>query len=206
MSEVRVNQVVSPNQIQATNPPAIELLSNTNISIDTDVVYVDSVNDRVGFGTTSPSKTLEFSGPGGVVFSGGAIFEPVNITGAAVTSSTYHDLEDGNIAVYTAPSSNWTYNVRFNSTTTLNSTMSTGQTVFLVAIVPVGASSSYPTGFDIDGSAITVEWNDAATPTQAGNNDEIATTGYDLYSYQIIKTGDAAWTVFGSQNHFGDFV
>jgi hypothetical protein len=40
-------------------------VSTTNLTVDTDTLYVDSTNDRVGIGTTSPAYDLHVEGTGG---------------------------------------------------------------------------------------------------------------------------------------------
>ena len=43
-----------------------DLTVSGNVAVDTDTLFVDSVNDRVGVGTTSPDKLLEISGASGL--------------------------------------------------------------------------------------------------------------------------------------------
>ena len=85
--------------------------------------------------------------------------------------------------------------------------MSVGQVIGVSYITPVGASSYYHTALQIDGVTQTVEWagGDGA-PIQAGHIDEIATTGFDFYSFYIVKTGSAAYTVLGSHAHMGVYA
>jgi len=50
----------------------------SGIDVDSNTLFVDSANDRVGIGTASPDKKLTISGPGG---SGGALLSLINSTG-----------------------------------------------------------------------------------------------------------------------------
>jgi hypothetical protein len=65
-----------------------------------------------------------------------------------------------------------------------------------VFFVTNGLTPYYQTAFQIDGSSVTPKWQNGTAPS-AGNASSI-----DIYSYTIVKTGDAAFTAFGSQTKF----
>jgi hypothetical protein len=54
----------------------------------------------------------------------------------------------------------------------------------------------YPTGFTIDGSAVTPKWLGGTAPS-SGNINSV-----DAYVYTIIKTAASTYTVLASQNKF----
>jgi hypothetical protein len=54
----------------------------------------------------------------------------------------------------------------------------------------------YNSAFQIDGASVTPEWQGGAAPT-GGNINSI-----DVYSYTIIKTGSATFTVLAAQTQF----
>ena len=208
MSQINVNRVISPTQAASEGPP-IDIASNGNISLDTDTIFVDSTNDRLGIGTASPSRTLDIQESGGVSFDAGIIFESCQVTGTGLTGTINHDVETGNAKYYnSAASGNWTYNVRYSSTVSLDSQMSTGETINISYVTPVGGSSYYETGFTIDGSSRTVQWVDNLPPVQGGGRDgseDAATTGFDVYNFAINKNGSNSFIVLGSHTHFGSF-
>ena len=75
-------------------------------------------------------------------------------------------------------------------------------------ITPVGGSSYYQSGFQIDGSNTTVQWVDQLPPVQGGgreSGDDAATSGFDVYSFAINKNGTNSYYVLGSHTHFGSF-
>ena len=208
MSQINVNKVVSPTQ-SAGGGPSVEVASNGNISLDTDTVFVDSTNDRLGIGTSNPSRTLDIQQIGGISFNAGLTFEDCQVTGSGLSGTVNHSVDSDNARYWSgAASGNWTYNIRYNSSTTLDSKMSNGETINVSYITPVGGSSYYQSGFQIDGQGRTVQWVSAHPPVQGGGreaSDDAATTGFDVYSYAITKYSGNAFYVIGGHNHFGSF-
>ena len=208
MSQINVNKVFSPSQAGIPGPN-IDIASNGNMSMDTDTVFVDSTNNRLGIGTASPSRTLDIQQIGGISFNAGVIFEDCQLTGSGLSGTQHHSVEADNARYWNAAASgNWTYNIRYNSSTTLDSKMNTGETINVCYITPVGGSSYYQSGFQIDGSNTTVQWIDNKPPIQGGggeSGDDPATTGYDTYSFAINKIGSNSYTVLGGHSHFGAY-
>ena len=207
MSQINVNKVFSPNQAGIPGPN-IDIASNGNISMDTDTVFVDSTNDRLGIGTASPGRTLDIQHIGGISFNAGVIFEDCTISGTAMNGTVNHDVETANAGYYTSVSGNWTYNIRWDSGATLDSKMNTGETINISYTVPVTGSSYYQSGFTIDGSSKTVQWVDQNPPVQGGgreSGDDAATTGFDVYSFAINKYSTNNYYILGSHTHFGAF-
>ena len=126
-----------------------------------------------------------------------AALEKVTISATAATGTINYDLSTQSILYYTSnASANWTVNIRGDSGTTLNSMMSTGQSVTMTFLVTQGATAYYNSAVTIDGSSITPKWLGGSAPT-SGN-----ASGVDVYTYTVIKTGSAAFTVFASQARF----
>jgi hypothetical protein len=74
--------------------------------------------------------------------------------------------------------------------------MSTGQALTVVFLVTQGATAYYNNAFTIDGSSVTPKYQ-GGTAWTSGN-----ASGIDAYSYTIVKTGSAAFTVFAAQTQF----
>ena len=208
MSQINVNKVFSPSQAGIPGPN-IDIASNGNMSMDTDTVFVDSTNDRLGIGTSTPSRTLDIQKHGGISFNAGIVFEDCQLTGSGLSGTSHHSVEADNARYWNgAASGNWTYNIRYNSSTTLDSKMSNGEMICVTYITPVGGSSYYQTGFTIDGSSKTVQWVDNIAPVQGGgreSGDDAATTGYDVYTFAINKYSSNNYYILGSHTHFGSF-
>jgi hypothetical protein len=88
-------------------------------------------------------------------------------------------------------------NVRGDGSTTLASLLDTGDSITVVFAVTNGATPYYSTAFQIDGNAITPEWQGGSAPS-AGNASSV-----DVYVYTIIKTAATpTYTVLASQTQF----
>ena len=207
MSQINVNKVFSPTQAGIPGPN-IDIASNGNMSMDTDTVFVDSTNDRLGIGTSSPSRTLDIQQTGGISFNAGLIMEDCEIISSALNSTVNHDVNDSNARYYTSVSGNWTYNIRYDSGVTLDSKMNNGEMICVTYTTPVTGSSYYQTGFQIDSSSRTVQWVSNHPPVQGGGReagDDAATTGFDVYSFAINKYSTNNYYILGSHTHFGAY-
>jgi hypothetical protein len=123
--------------------------------------------------------------------------EVTTISATAATGTINYDVTSQSVLYYTTnASANWTVNVRGNGTTSLNTLMSTGQALTVVFLVTQGATAYYNNAFQIDGSSVTPKYQGGSAWT-AGN-----VSGIDSYSYTIVKTGSAAFTVFAAQTQF----
>jgi hypothetical protein len=123
--------------------------------------------------------------------------ETTTISATAATGTVNFDVLTQSVLYYTSnASANWTLRVRGSSSTSFNTISSIGQTVTVVFMVTQGATAYYPTSFMVDGDTITPKWQGGTAPT-SGNASSI-----DVYTYAIVKTGSAAYTVFASQTQF----
>jgi hypothetical protein len=123
--------------------------------------------------------------------------EKITVSATAATGTVNFDAVTQSVVYYTTNASgNWTLNVRGDGSTTLNSIMSTGQVITVTFLVTQGATAYYQSGFEVDGSSVTPEWQGGEAPTE-GNPSSI-----DAYVLSIIKTASATFTVLGSQTQF----
>lgn len=123
-----------------------------------------------------------------------APFEKLNVSATAATGTI--NLETGSLgAVWyytTSASGNFTLNVRTSNVVALNTTLAVGESVTVVFLNTNGATAYYASGFQIDGTSVTPKWQGGTAPT-AGNASSI-----DAYTYTIIKTASATFTVLAS--------
>jgi len=126
----------------------------------------------------------------------GAI-ETANVVASAATGTINIDSKTSTVWYYTTnASANFTLNIRGNSGTSLNTLLSTGQSITVVFLNTNGSTAYYPNAFQVDGNAVTPKWQGGTAPT-AGNASAI-----DAWSYTIIKTASATFTVLASQTKF----
>ena len=116
------------------------------------------------------------------------------VTAQTSTTGTINfDLSDQAIENYTVnQTANRTINFRADSGTALNSKMSTGQSMTVAIIMQQGSTAYYLNAYQVDGSSVTPKWQGGSAPT-GGNASSI-----DAYSFTIIKTADATFTVLAS--------
>ena len=165
----------------------------------------------VGIGTASPANTLDVVGTARVTSTltlpGTSstiaalltnIAEPATISATAATGTIAYYPSSQSVLYYTSnASANWTTNITFSAGTTMNTAMTTGQTMTVVFMVTNGATAYYNNVVQVDGTAVgvTTKWQGAAPA--AGNASSV-----DIYTYTVMKTGNAAFTVFASQTKF----
>ena len=123
--------------------------------------------------------------------------ETATVSATASTGTINFDVLTQVVLYYTTNASgNFTINFRGNSGTTLDSVMSTGQSLSATFLCTNGSTAYYNSAVTIDGNSVTPKWQGGTAPT-SGNASSI-----DTYTYVIIKTGSATFTVLASQTKF----
>ena len=124
--------------------------------------------------------------------------EVATVSATAATGTIPYDITTQSVLYYTSnASANWTVNFRGSSGTSLNTLMSTGQSMTVAFLVTQGSTAYYNSAVQIDGttSGVTTRWLGGA-PT-AGN-----ASGIDSYRYLIIKVSSGTYTVLASVTQF----
>jgi hypothetical protein len=172
-----------------------ETLTNKTITFaDNTLTNVASLNTAQTFtGTKTFSGT---SSTQAIILNDAA--EVATVSATAATGTINYDITTQSVLYYTSnASANWTVNFRGSSGTSLNTLMSTGQSMTVAFLVTQGSTAYYNSAVQVDGttSGVTTRWLGGA-PT-AGN-----ASGIDSYRYLIIKTGSATFTVLASNTQF----
>ncbi len=152
-------------------------------------------------GDTNIDLNITPKGVGRATFNGQgkiqSVAEKVTNSATAATGTLNYDVLTQAVLNYTSNASgNWTLNIRGDGSNSLNSIMDTGESVTIAHLVPQGGSAYYNSAVQIDGSSVTPEWQGGSAPT-AGNPSSI-----DVYTYTIIKTGDATFTTLAALTQF----
>lgn len=152
----------------------------------------------VGIGTTSPASMLAVAGSA----SSSAlrvpnVTEPATVSATAATGTINYDVCTQSVLYYTSnASANWTVNFRGSSTTSLNTLMAVNDTLTVAFLVTQGSTAYYNNSVTVDGSSVTPKYQ-GGTAWTAGN-----ASGIDVYTYTIIKTAAATFTILASQTQF----
>ena len=120
------------------------------------------------------------------------IFEEVNVTAGKLSDNTEINISNGQVHLFTtAESTTSTPNIM--STTGINTDMSVGESL-VVTIITTANASAYSANITIDSAAVTENWVGGSAPDEGGSS------GVDIHSFTIIKTGSAAYTVIGNHS------
>jgi hypothetical protein len=157
------------------------------VSIDT-AVTADLTTSQTLTNKTLTSPTINTATNANSVFISPE--ERTTVSATAATGTVNYDALTQGVLYYTSnASANFTLNFRGSSSATLNSILNTGDAISLVFLVTNGSTAYYPTVYQIDGTAVTPKWSGGTAPS-AGNASAI-----DAYSFTIIKTASATYTV-----------
>jgi hypothetical protein len=127
------------------------------------------------------------------------IAEPANIVAASPSSTTNFYVNSGAVQYYTSnAANNWTVNFAFSSGTALNTAMAVGDSISCTLITTQGSTAYYNSAVQIDGtsSGVTTKWQGGTAPTSGD------ASAIDSYTYVIIKTASATYTVLASVTKF----
>lgn len=159
-------------------------------------------------GANLPVTNVANTFTGTQTFSGTSTTLAAILTNAAETTTVSATAATGTIAYYTSSqsvlyytsnaSANWTINIRHSAGTTLNTAMAVGQTITVTHMVTNGATAFYNSVVQVDGTVtgITTKWQGSTAPTTGNAN------AVDVYTYAIIKTGVATFSVFVALSKF----
>ena len=159
-------------------------LAGANIALINTAQTFTATQTFNGTTATSAVKTLN-------------IAEPANVVASAPSATTNFYVNSGAVQYYTTnAANNWTLNIAFSSGTSLNTAMTTNDSISITMLATQGSTAYYNSAVTIDGTSVTPKWQGGSAPT-SGN-----ASGIDSYTYVVLKTASATYTVLASQTKF----
>jgi len=202
LGDIAMTSVTSSGNVAGTNINGSANVSGTNLVATSDTIDIQGSSPAIiATNGTNTDLTLTPNGYGLVTFNGGGkiqqLAEKVNTSATAATGTINFDAIDGAVQNFTSnASANWTFNLRGNSTVTLDTLLDAGESITVAHIVPQGATAYYANVVQIDGSTVTPVWQGGSAPTE-GNADSS-----DVYTYTAIKTAANTYSVLASLTAF----
>jgi hypothetical protein len=165
------------NDYMSRSRNTASLLGSASVILSDGTLSLPNLTDTVvGRNTSDILTNKTFQGVG----------EITTISSNSTTGTINFDILSQSILYHTSNSTgNWDLNVRGNSSNTLNSKLSVGNSITVVFLVTNGATPYYQTSFKIDGASHSPKWQGGSAPTE-GNASSI-----DIYSFTIIKTSSS---------------
>ena len=123
------------------------------------------------------------------------IKESWTVSASAIVTAPTLIVSSGTAFLYPVVTTiDWTPNF-----TSVNTSLAVGQSITVAVVVNVANSSHYSSQIQIDsGTAFTPNWQGGVVPGAASGS----AGAYDAYTYTIIKTANATYTVFASKTKF----
>ena len=164
---------------------------STGDLVASNLITTDISNDYIGIGSGTPSAKLDVLGD---VKLSGLMKESLTIVSGKLSDNSDINLDNGMVHFFTTTETT-TIDPNIFSSTGINTETSIGETI-AVNIITTCAAAGYTTAISVDGTTQTVKWNGGSLPSEGGSS------GNDIYSFQILKTADETYTVFGTLTNF----
>jgi hypothetical protein len=174
------NPAVNEVMLQCVEDGAVRLYHNDAERITTSTTGVNITGTAVTDGVTVDG-TLDIE----------EVFEKVVVSSNTSGTATFDTTTQGVVFF----SSNQTANRTINFSN-VNANLGVGQSVTGSVLMAQGSTAYYLNTYQVDGSAVTPKWSGGSAPAE-GN-----ASGIDVYTFTIIKTADATFTVLASQTQY----
>ena len=173
-----INEITIANAA-TTNAPSITASSSSDTNVDLNISPLGIGRVALGAGKIQQ------------------LAEKCTIDATAATGTINYDVITNAVWYFTsAAAANWTLNIRGDGSNTLNAIMDTGESITIAHLVTQTGTAYYNNVVTIDGGANTPEWQGGTAPSEGNIN------SVDVYTYTVVKTGDATFTCFASQTQF----
>jgi hypothetical protein len=189
--------VTDDTTTNATRYPLFAAVTTGNLTAEFTSSTKFQFNPSTGYLTVTGLSSPAIATPAITDQLATGIRETATVSATAATGTINFDYLTQAVLYYTTNASgNFTLNFRGSSGTSLNTVMATGQSLSVTFMNTNNATAYYNSAVTIDGNSVTPKWQGGTAPT-SGNASAI-----DVYTYVIVKTGSAAFTVLASQTKF----
>lgn len=210
-SKLAANSVGSSNIVanavalgtQTTGSYVASLVAGTGVTLSSNSGEGATPTVAIGQGVgTLDSPTFEAVTANTTLTSSGLLIassvkENITISATASTGTINLNARTEPTLFYTLnATANWTINVRGTASISLNTMLAIGEMTSVTFLATNGATAYRPTVFQVDGAAVTPKWQGGNAPA-TGNVNSI-----DAYTFTVIKTADATFTMLASQTKF----
>ena len=202
---INITGVVTASNVNLSGDVSVRNITGVAATFTGVLSYEDVVNvDSVGIVTARAGVRVLGAGvtvAGIATFHNGADFnailiENVNIVANKLSAVPNINLDNG-MAHYYTTNETTTANPNVFSTVGINTELATGETISVSVLSKPNGAGYFPR-FSIDDklTGITTYWNGGSAPSSAESS------GVDVNSYQIIKTGDGTFDVLANTSNF----
>jgi len=182
------------------------LVDTAPATLDTLNELAAALGDDPNFSTTVTNNIASKLPVTGGTMTGGLVVPSVTVNGTLDIEEVYEKVVVSSNTSGTATFDTTTQGVVFfnsNQTanrtinfTNVNANLGVGQSVTGSLLMAQGSTAYYLNAYQVDGSTVTPKWSGGSAPTE-GN-----ASGIDVYTFTIIKTADATFTVLASQSQY----
>ena len=130
---------------------------------------------------------------GFAVTPGECIKETAKVTTTAWNSDATINISLGNIVYNSGGTGAGGVDLNIVSDVGINTTLKIGEVLTVTGIVSCTNTAHYVDGLKIDHSSVLLSWVGGSAPTEGGGS------AFDAYSFTIVKTANAAYSVIANQ-------
>jgi len=189
--EINGTAVLTSTEVLGKGVPSGTIIGTTDTQTLINKTIDASTNTLTGVTTLTGTQTLTNKTLTAPNINNAVLKSPeerYTVSATAATGTIAFDSQTQGVLYYTTnASANFTLNF-----TNVNANLTTDDSITCIFLNTNGATPYYPTVFQIDSSAVTPKWSGGTAPA-AGNASSI-----DAYSFTIIKTADAVFTVLAA--------
>ena len=160
------------------------------VTMNTDGIIANLVGSAATVGTAVTMNTTGLIASGIIGF-GGMLIEKANVTAGKLSGNQDINVSKGMVHLFTTVEDT-TSTPNIISNAGINTDLAVGDQIS-VTIVVNAAAAGYANSIKIDGTSEGCHWVGGSVPSEGGTNT-------DIYSFNIIKTGNGAYTTIGNQS------